>query len=287
MTPEDLEGMIVEANAKVYAELCHRGQTRKDDTTPYVVHPATVAEYAEQYGVDDSDVLAAAWLHDVVEDTDATLADIKERFGMNVEWYVDCLTQRKPNESNDKYANRIVMDADFKVQIVKMCDVLHNSETLGEIVDPAKKEKATKNMLHVWDTYYQDVAKRLNTDLAERIESTIGVYREYNYKQAISVSWIESERGWGFRPDGCSLHFSEEDYGAYVKEYWADMPDEVPDEYSKPIGDPVPVTVGGSLLVKLKESEKGIRLFQVEEGKRESQMQLVYGDRRSGPVPTE
>ena len=60
--------------------------------------------------------------------------------------------------------------------------------------------------------------------------------------QVIRQNWIESERGWGFRPDGYSLHLSEEDRQAYIKTYWAGMPDQVPDEYSRPSGDPETVT---------------------------------------------
>lgn len=52
------------------------------------------------------------------------------------------------------------------------------------------------------------------------------------------VSWLESERGWGVRPDGYSVHKSLEDYAAYMKNYWANMPDTAPDEYSRPSSNP-------------------------------------------------
>ena len=48
--------------------------------------------------------------------------------------------------------------------------------------------------------------------------------------------WEESERGWGTRPDGYSLHLSESDAKEYVKDYWDGMPKETPDEYSRPCG---------------------------------------------------
>jgi hypothetical protein len=50
--------------------------------------------------------------------------------------------------------------------------------------------------------------------------------------------WIESERGWGMRDDGVSLHLTEADLTAFIKEYWAAMPKEVPDEYARPDGLP-------------------------------------------------
>jgi len=57
-------------------------------------------------------------------------------------------------------------------------------------------------------------------------------------QQVIRQDWLESERGWGFRPDGYSLHLTEEDRKSYIKAYWDRMPDQVPDEYSRPSGDP-------------------------------------------------
>lgn len=48
------------------------------------------------------------------------------------------------------------------------------------------------------------------------------------------MEWEESERGWGTRPDGVSLHKSKADCDAYVKKYWEGMPDRAPDEYSRP-----------------------------------------------------
>lgn len=54
--------------------------------------------------------------------------------------------------------------------------------------------------------------------------------------QAICQEWEESERGWGVRPDGFTLHLSLADRDAWIKAYWARMPDSPPDEYSRPSG---------------------------------------------------
>lgn len=48
--------------------------------------------------------------------------------------------------------------------------------------------------------------------------------------------WEESEAGWGTRPDGYSLHLSDEDRRAFIQAYWDRMPAEVPEEYSRPDG---------------------------------------------------
>lgn len=53
---------------------------------------------------------------------------------------------------------------------------------------------------------------------------------------AYRQEWIESERGWGQRPDGYSLHSSKEEYDKYIKEYWEKMPKHTPEVYSTPSG---------------------------------------------------
>lgn len=56
-------------------------------------------------------------------------------------------------------------------------------------------------------------------------------------------SWLESEEGWGYRPDGVSIHFSEESRKQYIDAYWSAMQvkygNETPHEYSRPEGSPI------------------------------------------------
>ena len=56
--------------------------------------------------------------------------------------------------------------------------------------------------------------------------------------QVIVQKWEESERGWGTRPDGYSIHPDQAALDRYIKAYWKKMPDGVPDEYSRPHGTP-------------------------------------------------
>lgn len=77
-----------------------------------------------------------------------------------------------------------------------------------------------------------------------------GVYPAYNRKgthnsttlTAVFVSWTEYERGWGCRPDGCSVHVSMEEWKHYYEEYKKRLPKDVPDEYSAP-GKPQLITI--------------------------------------------
>ena len=79
-------------------------------------------------------------------------------------------------------------------------------------------------------------------------------------RRVVRLDWIESERGWGTRPDGYSLHLTQEDSKTYVKAYWDTMPDEVPDEYSRPDGPPYEVTVSRKIYDSIKNSTNGVRL---------------------------
>lgn len=81
-------------------------------------------------------------------------------------------------------------------------------------------------------------------------------------KNLVLVYWIESERGWGQRPDGLSLHLTEEDKKKYEKEYWSKMPDgPAPDEYSRPEGSKT-INVTDELYNKVEEKGGSWRIWQ-------------------------
>ena len=86
------EGVMAQRAAEV-ATQAHHGQVRAGDgTVPYIAHPAEVVQILVQHGIDRAPILAAAWLHDVVEDTALTLADLTS-FGPTVVDLVDRLTK--------------------------------------------------------------------------------------------------------------------------------------------------------------------------------------------------
>lgn len=79
----------IELKAKKFAINAHRGQVRKSDPIkPMIVHPINVGQILKEYGY-DSEVVAAGYLHDVVEDTKYTLEDIEKEFGKNIASLVD------------------------------------------------------------------------------------------------------------------------------------------------------------------------------------------------------
>jgi guanosine-3',5'-bis(diphosphate) 3'-pyrophosphohydrolase len=86
---EPQESLVLRAYA--FAEAAHRGQRRKDDRA-FIAHPVRVARLLAARGYDD-EVVAAALLHDVVEDTPVTLNEVRERFGERVAELVACVTE--------------------------------------------------------------------------------------------------------------------------------------------------------------------------------------------------
>lgn len=80
----------------------------------------------------------------------------------------------------------------------------------------------------------------------------------------IVQKWEESERGWGTRPDGYSLHLTEKDRRAYVDGYWADQTrrsPEPPDEYSRLCGSPYTAEVDDATYAEVKATANGLRRY--------------------------
>jgi (p)ppGpp synthase/HD superfamily hydrolase len=120
------------------AERAHRGQRRKGGETPYVLHPAAVAALLVAAGAHE-DLVCAGLLHDVVEDSDVTVAELEEQFGAEVARLVDAVTERKehpdgrPIPWETRRADTIshLEHADDDVRALKAADLAIN---LGDVV---------------------------------------------------------------------------------------------------------------------------------------------------------
>lgn len=93
--PEFLAGPGLALDAFQFAAKAHRGQRRKGDGSPYIEHPVEVARLLHAAGLADERLLAAAFLHDVVEDTDIDLDQLEKHFGEEVAALVDAMTEDK------------------------------------------------------------------------------------------------------------------------------------------------------------------------------------------------
>ena len=123
-------------SAYEFAAKAHEGQKRSSGQD-YIIHPLAVAYILLELGM-DTDTICAALLHDVVEDTDATLDDLKKRFGQDVALLVDGVTKlsKIPTSTKEEQAAEnirkilLAMSQDIRVMIIKLADRLHNMRTL-------------------------------------------------------------------------------------------------------------------------------------------------------------
>jgi (p)ppGpp synthase/HD superfamily hydrolase len=141
VAPEDLR---VLAEAFAFAKACHGDQLRPTGD-PYERHLLEAVEVlAEGAGVVDRDVLAAALLHDVVEDTACTLDQVRERFGPAVAELVDWVTRTDPPAGGDREAARLaylrrLASAPPQAVLVKLADRLSNVQRLDRHPRPEKR----------------------------------------------------------------------------------------------------------------------------------------------------
>ena len=139
----ELGEMNVVHKAQVFAIAAHASvqQKRKYTGEPYIVHPAEVARIVAEVPGSTPDMVAAAWLHDVVEDTGCTFTDIHMNFGIDIATLVGWLTDvSKPEDGNRAVRKAIdsahTADAPAEAQTIKLADLISNSRSIMQH-DPA------------------------------------------------------------------------------------------------------------------------------------------------------
>jgi guanosine-3',5'-bis(diphosphate) 3'-pyrophosphohydrolase len=202
---EALQG-ILEAHARHHPEAgdelirrayqtaleAHRGQVRKTGDA-YITHPLAVTQLLAEYGLDAS-ALAAALLHDTVEDTDITLHQIETEFGREVAGLIDGVTKldrirySSPQEAQAATIRKMVvaMAQDVRVLLIKLADRLHNIRTVSALREE-KQERVARETLDV----YVPLAHRLGVqeikhELEDRCFAILepGIYAEIEDKLA-------------------------------------------------------------------------------------------------------
>ncbi|QIK54190.1 bifunctional (p)ppGpp synthetase/guanosine-3',5'-bis(diphosphate) 3'-pyrophosphohydrolase [Dysgonomonas sp. HDW5B] len=145
------------------AKEAHKGARRRSGE-PYIMHPLAVARIVcSEIGLGSTSICAAL-LHDVVEDTDYTVEDIKKIFGDKVAEIVDGLTKISSGMFGDQVSSQaenfrkllLTMADDIRVILVKIADRLHNMRTLGSMA-PAKRHKIAGETMYI----YAPLAHRL------------------------------------------------------------------------------------------------------------------------------
>ncbi len=154
----------------------HSGQTRKTDTVPYIIHPMEAAVIAGSV-TDDLDVLAAAVLHDAVEDTSISLDEIASKLGERVAQLVAAESEdkrdgRPPEETwklrKEETLAELAKTTDRDVKILWLADKLSNLRSIQRAL--AKEGQAAWQRFHQHDPreqgwYYRSVADLLREDL--------------------------------------------------------------------------------------------------------------------------
>ena len=144
------------------ANTAHGDQKRKSGT-PYISHPLAVADIVANMKL-DVDSVCAALLHDVVEDTDYTIDDIKEKFGAQVALLVDGVTKldkiqfltKEEREMENLRKMFLAMATDIRVILIKFADRVHNMTTLISMSEEKQREKARETL-----SVYAPLAHRL------------------------------------------------------------------------------------------------------------------------------
>lgn len=154
--------IILLQKAYVFAAQAHKGQVRRSGE-PYLSHPLEVASMLAEMRM-DSTTLAASLLHDVLEDTEISAADIKKTFGKEVAYLVEGVTkislvqESSPENRKAESIRKIIMAMtdDLRVIFIKLADRIHNLKTLKYLPEEKQKHIA-KETLEI----YAPIANRL------------------------------------------------------------------------------------------------------------------------------
>ena len=144
------------------AEAAHDGQLRVSGE-PYICHPVAVATILVELGMDSESIMAAL-LHDVVEDTDITLDQVKKKFGEDVAQMVDGVTKmglvplhtREEQQAENVRKMLLATAKDVRVVIIKLADRLHNMRTIDVKAEQKQRDTARETM-----EVYAPIAHRL------------------------------------------------------------------------------------------------------------------------------
>ena len=141
--------------AYVYAMQAH-GHQKRASGDPFFSHPLEVAAILTELKLDDA-TIAAALLHDVIEDTDVTRAEIDQKFGKEIGALVEGLTKikkldlvtRKAEQAENFRKLLVAISSDIRVLLIKLADRLHNMRTLG-YMKPESRRRVSEETLEIY-----------------------------------------------------------------------------------------------------------------------------------------
>jgi (p)ppGpp synthase/HD superfamily hydrolase len=122
------------ARALAFARARHGSQFRRGSDTPYWVHLVRVAMELARWGETSPVLLQAALLHDTVEDTETSVGEIRTGFGPEVADLVDWLTAPEDTDAQREYYTRLLANAPFEAQLLKLADRVDNLRSIQALV---------------------------------------------------------------------------------------------------------------------------------------------------------
>ena len=175
----DISSNILQKSLEL-SKIAHQNQRRKSGE-PYIIHPILVATFTALISNDEM-MIAAALMHDVVEDTDYTIEELRENFGEDIAFLVEGLTKIEvlrdeelvPSTSNQKLTSsaltfrKMLLSSikDVRILVIKLCDRLHNMTTL-DALSPERQLRISEETMVV----YAPIAHRLGiSQLKNRLE---------------------------------------------------------------------------------------------------------------------
>lgn len=193
LKPEDITLL---RNAYIYGQGAHLGQFRKSGE-PYIAHPVAVARILGTLHL-DAPTLIAALLHDVVEDTDISKAEISERFGEAVAELVDGVSklekiefQTQEEAQAENFRKMLMaMARDVRVILIKLADRLHNMRTLGAML-PEKQRRIACETLEI----YAPIAHRFGLNNIYQELQELGFRYSYPLRYKVLVKATKAARG--------------------------------------------------------------------------------------------
>jgi RelA/SpoT family (p)ppGpp synthetase len=179
-----------------FGALAHEGQTRMSGE-PYISHPVAVAQTLADMHM-DSQAICAAILHDVIEDTDLSIANLEETFGSEIANLVDGVskldqinfTSRAEAQSESFRKMILAMIEDIRVIMVKLADRLHNMETL-DAMPRDKRARIARETLEI----YAPIANRLGINQMKIALEDLGFRYLYPFRYAVLDRALKRNKG--------------------------------------------------------------------------------------------
>jgi RelA/SpoT family (p)ppGpp synthetase len=192
--PEDQVESVIQAYE--FSAAAHVGQKRQTGEA-YISHPVAVAQELADMRL-DSQAIAAAILHDVVEDTEASLAQIEDKFGVEIALLVDGVSKldqiqfrsRAEAQAESFRKMMLAMIEDIRVILVKLADRLHNMQTL-DAMPAEKKARIARETLDI----YAPIANRLGINRFKVMLEDLGFRHLYPMRYRVLDKALRRSKG--------------------------------------------------------------------------------------------